>query len=334
MNKKEFNKKLSILKDLYKNSKKSRLDTKRLNYYIIECLNNELGYEDLIKGVMGYKFFGKLNKAKLICRITEQKIHPILTYNSSISYSASKEQFKDIYNVAQVDMKVENSNWFKNVAKYNSFAKTIKAENIPNLAKTFMLLEQVGIEENVVNMSRNYVGKLSAKERVKVDFKKLIGFHNDKFETEDKLRYAEISLFGGQQKYNELKRVLSGEVPFDKNAKDVLNNAIATYKSYLELISYFNGNVNIQVVGDAGKYNFKILNRGELVYRERTNGIDNMSSVVNDFNHQLECGIVKEIYGCRARNHIYMSTEEPEEEHIEEPMEGPEVHDAGEELGD
>lgn len=309
----DLNKELKQLLDLNKQatSKKSTsLDIKRLNYYILQLFNNGVEYSDLVKEILNKKLISKETRTELICRITEQKICPTLEYNSEIGFDANVSQFKTINNVAQSTIGVFNSKWSDNIKKYNSKVNTMRDSNINALTKTFMLLEQVGIEQNVIKLSEVQVGKLDSKSFNKTCFSKLKGFHNKTYEIEGKLHAAEVSLFGGQQKYNEICKILSGELAFDDYAKSVINEAINSYKSYLEVLNYFNGFVNTQIVGDGGKYNFKVLDKGEYVYQHKPSNSYNMGSLVKEFNEQLEEGVVKSLFKIQAENHFVFEEEE------------------------
>lgn len=301
----------------------TELDVLRYTYFSMEVVKDNLQEEQftaLLKEVYSTKFRQLESIQEVVCRLMQARTCPALFYDESIT--SKSPNLAEVKNRADVIMCVERSNWKQVTTDYFK-TKNLAPGKVEDYTKALMLLEQIGLENAVaLNVQKYTKSKLKAF----IGKSKCKGFLSCKHEVQSAMTKAKIAVLGGQEKYDELMKILSGEIPFDERANGVLKEALKNCNGFGQLINNLNASVNRPTIGD-----YRIAHQIQKI-NERTglripqpgeNGTKTMGMCLADFASVLKLEIVDKIYDLQSEHGIYQNP--PEEVQVQEKQPTPAV---------
>ncbi len=234
----------------------TELDVLRYTYFSMEVVKDNLQEEKftaLLGAVYGARFKRLGDIQEVACKIMQARTAPALFYNEELS-STSPSLATEVRNRIDVVMCVENSNWKKYIEPY--YNTNLPEGKLEDYTKALMLMEQIGMESSVVSRTQKYAESKLKSSVSKSIFKKIQSkskvksFLNSNYEVESILDKAKITVLGGQEKYDELMKILNGEVPFDSNANKLIQEAINNCNEFGKIVESLTISTNIKYKGD------------------------------------------------------------------------------------
>ena len=232
-------------------------DVLRYTYFSMEVVKDNLQEENftaLLGAVYGAKFKGVEAIQQVAYRLMQSRVAPALFYNEDVS-STSPNLTTEVRNRADVINCVENSNWKKYMEPYFN-GKNLPDGKIEDYTKALMLMEQIGLEGSITSRTQKYAESKLKKSASKSTLKKIQSkagaksFLSRNYEVDSAMTKAKIAVLGGQEKYDELMKILNGEVPFDSNANKLIQEAINSCNEFGKIVQALTMSSNIKYKGD------------------------------------------------------------------------------------
>jgi hypothetical protein len=164
-------------------------------------------------------------------------------------------------------------------------------------------MEQVGLESSVLTNMQNFTKSKLKKFAPKANAKK---FLNCKHEVETPMTKAKIAILGGQEKYDELMKILRGETPFDANANKVLQEALKACNGFGQLVESLNSSICTKIQGDYRvAHQMQSIKDGHAVPQPGVGDSRTMGICIAEMSSMLKLEVVDKIYDLQAQNGIY-----------------------------
>ena len=156
MEKKEFNIKIRAMLNfntqIHKANGATTENIKKLNYLITEMIAKGCRPMDIYDALCTGRHATR-EKYDLLCRVTEQIKYPTLVYVPGVTYT---DDLSTIKNCAMDESRVRSSNWMKTIASVSSVGE----EDLFRFTQCYMLLEQFGREEHVIDETAAVINKI------------------------------------------------------------------------------------------------------------------------------------------------------------------------------
>ena len=256
MDKREFDIKikamLSFNKKIHTKGGATTENIKKLNYLIIEMMSKGCRPQDIYYSLCTGKHADG-PKYDLLCRVTEQMKYPTLVFVPEVAYT---DDLSVIKNCAMDEGRVRSSNWMKTIA---SVAR-VSEDELYRFTQCYMLLEQFGREEFVIDETVSLVNKL------KRDYipKELIGknYHNRYIEINPKFAVISKLMCCKLEDYHRIEEIIANHGCRNIEEHQFMLNAYNSIDTFYSLATKFDA-CNIRgVQGDTSKYVFQRFQNG------------------------------------------------------------------------